>query len=225
MTNPLGVLAFATDDEIGLALPSAAGHLAAGGVLAYPTETVYGLGGDVDEASVRAVAALKGRADDKPFLILVDGRPMIERHDLDLTADAEALAEAFWPGPLTIVLRGGGSLPARVRGPGGGVAVRWTSHAAVTRLIAAHGRPLTSTSANPAGRPVATTASAIAAEWPSQVARGELLILNGGPLRASVPSTVVDCTGGAARLVRAGAIPSDSLRAVVPHLIVDAGTG
>src|SRR5687768_17352438 len=82
-------------------------HIAEGGVLGYPTETVYGLGSAADARSVERLATLKGRRAGKPFLLLVNGRAMAERAGLVFTASANALAAAFWPGPLTLVLRGG----------------------------------------------------------------------------------------------------------------------
>src|SRR5881397_4017814 len=117
-----------------------------GGLLAYPTETVYGLGSRAVQADVAALAALKGRSAGKPFLLLISDRSMAESHGLAFNASADALARAFWPGPLTLVLPGGsGRLPDLLRGPDGGIAVRWTSHHAIARLVAALGSPPTST--------------------------------------------------------------------------------
>jgi L-threonylcarbamoyladenylate synthase len=192
-------------------------------VLAYPTETVYGFGGAIDRDSVDALIRLKGRPPGKPFLLLVDGPPMIDRLDLHLPSYAARFVANHWPGPLTLVLRGGeGRVPARLRGPEGGVAVRWTSHAGISAVIRAHGAALTSTSANRPGVPPAQTAAEIVSQWPDAIARGVLRVLDGGRLTPSEPSTVVDCTGRHPRIIRPGAIPATELRESAPSLIGDA---
>jgi L-threonylcarbamoyladenylate synthase len=192
-------------------------------VLAYPTETVYGFGGAIDRESVDALVALKGRPPGKPFLLLVDGTAMIDRLDLHLPSYATRFVANNWPGPLTLVLRGGeGRVPARLRGPEGGVAVRWTSHPGIVRVIHAHGAALTSTSANRPRVPPAETAAEIVAQWPDSIARGVLRVLDGGRLVPSQPSTVVDCTGRHPRIIRPGAIPASALRESAPSLIGDA---
>jgi L-threonylcarbamoyladenylate synthase len=213
-------LAFATDPEIAAAIPAVEQHLAAGGLLAYPTETVYGLGSRPVEEDVAALARLKGRDAGKPFLLLVAGREMAERFGLALGTAALALTDRFWPGPLTVVLPvAEGTLPTALRGPQGGVAVRWTSHAGMARLIAAVDMPLTSTSANRPGGPTAPGAGAIADTFPGPVRRGRLLVLDGGALGTQPPSTVVDCTEAVPRLIREGAIPRAELRAAVGSLV------
>jgi L-threonylcarbamoyladenylate synthase len=194
-------------------------HLGAGGLLAYPTETVYGLGSRARDGEVEALARLKGRAPDKPFLLIVSDRTMAEAFGLAFGESANALARAFWPGPLTLVLPGGGGrLPDRLRGPEGGIAVRWTSHAGTAKLVAALGEPLTSTSANLPRMPPAPGAAAIARDFASAVRQGVLLVLDGGVLGNSPPSTVVDCTRPAARLVREGALTLEELRAAAGRL-------
>jgi L-threonylcarbamoyladenylate synthase len=212
-------LAFATEPEIAAAIPSVAQHLAAGGLLAYPTETVYGLGSRPVEEDVAALARLKGRDAGKPFLLLVASWEMAERFGLVLGTDARALTDRFWPGPLTVVLPGAeGKLPNALRGPEGGIAVRWTSHAGMARLIAAVDMPLTSTSANRPGGPTAPGVGAIADTFPGPVRQGRLLVLDGGALGNQPPSTVVDCTEPVPRLIREGAIPHAELRAAVGSL-------
>ncbi len=214
---------FWSADEVQAAVPHVVDHLVAHGLLAYPTETVYGFGGMVDHDSVEALVALKRRPPAKPFLVLVSGSAMIERLGLHLPPEAARLAAAHWPGPLTLVLPGGeGQLPARLRGPEGGIAVRWTSHPGLQRLIAALGSPLTSTSANLPGVPPATSAVEVVAQWRPVVARGALMVLDGGTLSPSPPSTVVDCTTRRLRVIRPGAIAAATLRATVPDLIGDA---
>jgi len=221
MTTP-GVVPFWSPAEIEASIPGTLAHLAANGVLAYPTETVYGFGGAIDEPSVDALVALKGRDPGKPFLVLVASSEMVARLDLRLAGDAARLAARHWPGALTLVLPGGDRrVPARLRGPEGGVAVRWTSHPAIARLLLAYGSPITSTSANRAGRPPAMSAAEIVADWSDAIRRSQLRVLDGGRLVPSPSSTVVDCTGRRLRVIRPGAIPSATLRESVPDLIGD----
>jgi len=204
-------LPFLTPEQRAAALPAVRAHLDRGGLLAYPTETVYGLGSRARAADVAALSALKGRAPGKPFLLLVASRQMAERAGLVFSPAANALAEAFWPGPLTLILPGGGRLPTALCGPEGGFAVRWTSHAAVARLIGELGEPLTSTSANRPGGPTAPGVGAIEDMFAGAVADGTLLILDGGVLGNVPPSTIVDCTSPRPRMVREGALPRAEL--------------
>ncbi len=197
-------------------------HLERHGILAYPTETVYGLGGAADREAVDALVQLKGRAPDKPFLLLVDGPRMIAELGLKLEGPAAALAEQYWPGALTLVLPGGDErIPHALRGPEGGVAVRWSPHPGVARLLLAYRCPITSTSANLPGVPPALSAGEIATQWSDAITRGALMVLDGGPLESSPPSTVVDCTGERPRVIRMGAVPVRTLRAGAPDLFGD----
>ena len=207
------ILPFQSDAEVAAALPRVRAHLERDGVLGYPTETVYGLGTEARDAALDALAEMKGRPPHKPFLLLVSSIPMAEACGLVFNQPARILAAEFWPGPLTLVLRGGeGRLPDRLRGAEGGIAVRWTSHPAIAQLITTMGRPLTSTSANRPGGPPAPGADRIVELFPEAVADGTLLVLDGGVLGNVPPSTLVDCTGPTSRLVREGAIPRSELR-------------
>ncbi|HEY3221469.1 MAG TPA: L-threonylcarbamoyladenylate synthase [Gemmatimonadales bacterium] len=212
-------LAFQTPAEVAAAIPRVVAHLRDGRLLAYPTETVYGLGSRALQADVAALAALKGRTAGKPFLLLISDRAMAEAHGLAFNASADALARAFWPGPLTLVLPGGsGRLPDLLRGPDGGIAVRWTSHHAIAELVAALGAPLTSTSANLPGQPPGPGADAIARDFAPAVASGQVLVLDGGVLGNRPPSTVVDCTRPRAQIVREGTLSVHELRRAVGRL-------
>ena len=216
-------LPFWSREEVDAAVPRAIMHLEARRVLAYPTETVYGFGGAIDRDSVAALVQLKRRPPGKPFLLLVAGSDMLERLDLHFPTYAAAMAARHWPGPLTLVLPGGERRVApQLRGPEGGVAVRWTSHAAMQRMIRTYGQAITSTSANRPGVPPATSAPEIVSQWAEAIARGTLLVLDGGRLEMSPPSTVVDCTGRRPRVIRPGAIPATVLRQSAPQLIGDA---
>jgi L-threonylcarbamoyladenylate synthase len=208
--------------EVEGAIGATIAHLQSGLVLGYPTETVYGFGTAVDHDAVERLVAMKSRPPSKPFLLLIAGSEMLSRLDLHLTSAAARLAARHWPGPLTLVLPGGERrVPERLRGPEGGVAVRWTSHPALLRLLASYGDPITSTSANRPGLPPAMAASEIVQQWSDAIGRGLLRVLDGGRLTPSPPSTVVDCTGRRARVIRPGAIASAVLRESAPDLIGD----
>ena len=214
------MIPFRTSEEIAAGISAVVTHLSRRGVIGYPTETIYGFGSAVSAAAVARLAALKGRAPGKPFLLLVASRDMIAQVGLRLTEAGERFAAAFWPGPLTLVLPGGErELPDVLRGPEGGVAVRWTSHPGASRLVSVLGAPITSTSANRPRETPAATGAEIEATFAGAVRDGTLLVLEAGVLRASPPSTVVDCTGAAPRLVREGALRAAVLRAVVPALV------
>ena len=214
---------FWSPDEVQAALTPVIPHLQARGVLAYPTETVYGFGTMVDFESVEKLVTLKRRPPAKPFLLLVANSAMLSRLGLTLSAQAAHLAARHWPGPLTLVLPGGeGQLPPRLRGPEGGIAVRWTPHPGLQRLITALGSPLTSTSANRPGVPPAMRAGEVVEQWTAEIQRGLLMVLDGGALPPSPPSTVVDCTGRRLRVIRPGAISAATLRDTVPDLLGDA---
>jgi L-threonylcarbamoyladenylate synthase len=223
MTNASVLVPFWSEEEVQRAITGAIAHLASNRVLAYPTETVYGFGGGVNEEAVDALIRLKKRPKGKPFLLLINGSAMLERLDLHLTSASAALAARHWPGPLTLVLRGGERrVPRVLRGPEGGVAVRWTSHTGLAILIAAYGAPLTSTSANRPRVAPAVAAPEIVDQWGDAIRSGMLRVLDGGRLTSSPPSTVVDCTGARPRVIRPGAISARVLRESVPHLIGDA---
>ena len=213
------ILPFRTEAEIEAAIPRVASHLVAGKLLAYPTETVYGLGSAPTLSALAALARLKGRPEGKPFLILISSRRMAEDWGLVFNASASALAESFWPGPLTLVLRGGeGRLPDELRGREGGIAVRYTSQAGIARLISVTGEPLTSTSANRPGGPPAPGPDRLVDLFGEEERRGLLLVLDGGVLGNVPPSTLVDCTEPMPRMVREGAIPRAELRRAAGRL-------
>lgn len=213
------ILPFRTEADVAAALPVVAAHLRRGGLLAYPTETVYGLGSAPEAGPLEALAELKGRPKGKPFLLLIAGREMAERFGLQFNASARALAGAFWPGPLTLVLPGGeGRLPERLRGAEGGIAVRHTSQPGMQRLVAALDLPITSTSANRPGGAPAPGAAKLVELFRTAIDAGDLLVLDGGALGNVPPSTLVDCTGPVPALIREGAIPREELRRAVGRL-------
>lgn len=192
-------------------------HLHTGGLIAYPTETVYGFGCVPDPPAIERLARLKRRAPAKPFLLLV--RSPDDARGLDWNASARRLADRFWPGPLTLILADpAGSWPVGVRGPDGTVALRVSSHPAVAAILAAADGPVTSTSANLPGDAAATDAAGAARAAGAGTGRegeGGILVLDGGALPPSPSSTIVDCTAAPARLVRAGALSLERLGEVV----------
>lgn len=190
-------------------------HLRSGGLLAYPTETVYGLGGLVEEGPLRALAALKRRDADKPFLLLLPHRRAAS--GLTWNECARRLAERLWPGPLTLVLPDPGrSFPARARGGGGGVAVRMSPAPVVRQILQEVGAPITSTSANPpGGRPARSGADA--AEAAGALGADERLwVIDAGAIPPAPASTLVDCTKPDPVVLRAGALHPSELRAICP---------
>lgn len=201
-------------------------HLRTGGILGYPTETVYGLGGDPSPRVIETIRTLKGREEKKPFLLLLpggepDGKEL-RRWGFNPPDWAQRLSELFWPGPLTLVLKDTkGRFPLGVRSTGGGVAVRISSDPFVQDLMARWGGPLISTSANRGGELSSLTAEEVRAAFASVLGGDQILIVDGGPSPSSVPSTLIDCTGGVPLLLRRGAIPVEVLRTALPELHED----
>lgn len=200
------VVAYRTAADRAAAADRVREHLAEGGIIAYPTETVYGLGCALLPEALERLAAFKGP---RPFLLLIHGPG--EADALRWTPAARRLADAFWPGPLTLALDDPGhAFPAQVRGPDGAVAVRVSPHPAIPDLLTAAGGPITSTSANRPGGEAATTGAAAMALVDG--VRG-LLVLDGGVLPPARPSTIVRC-GDGARILRAGELSRAALERV-----------
>ena len=204
-------------------LDALADHVQEGGLLVHPTETVYGLGSRPAGTGLHALLRAKGRGPERPVLLLTadpDPAP-----GLAWTSEARALADAFWPGPLTLVLHDPENrYPEGVRNVSGGVAVRNTLHPLIRALVHALEEPLTSTSANAPGDPPALRAHEAAQALQGLTGGGAsetqegFRTLDGGPLRPSAPSTLVDCTGPQARVLREGALPTRALQDVVPGI-------
>ena len=213
---------FWSPEEVEAALAGTIAYLQEGGVLAYPTETVYGFGTMIDREAVERLVLLKRRPPAKPFLLLISDTRMLARLGLNMTRSASMLASRHWPGPLTLVLPGGERrIPERLRGPEGGIAVRWTPHPGLQRLISVLGDPITSTSANLPRQAPAVTAREIVSQWRNELTLGKIRLLDGGRLPPSPASTVVDCTGRVPRVIRPGALSAATLRESVPDLIGD----
>ena len=193
-------------------LAEAVDLLRSGKVVAYPTETLYGLGVDAADASaVRRLRALKGRDEGKPILVLVDGLTMLESIAGPIPDAAKACVERFWPGPLSIVLPADSRLPRELTAGTGTIGVRVSSHPVARLLPALLGSPITSTSANPTGSPGAASAEAVAEAFGS----GVDLILDTGTAVSPTPSTVIDFTSTEPRILREGAVPREALFRVI----------
>lgn len=192
-------------------------HLRRGGLLVYPTETVYGLGGIPRRGIVARIAALKGREPGKPMLILIPRRESVA--DLVWPEAATELASVFWPGPMTLILTDRESrFPAGVRSPSGGVAVRVSPHPLVKAIVEGLDEPIVSTSANePGGVPALDVREAMRTAEALGVGE-DLWVLDGGDLPSSLPSTIVDCSGGVPTVLREGSVPLAQIRRVLPDL-------
>lgn len=179
-----------------------------GRLLAFRTDTFYGVGADpFNPAALRRIDELKGR-EGKPILVLVSDRAWAERLTESRGPAFDFLGERFWPGPLTLVLRADTRLPEELTAGTGTVGVRYPADEAVCRFVEACGGVLTATSANRAGRPPARSAGEALAAFPS----GLDLIVDAGETEAEKPSTVVDISGGAARLIREGVLAWREIR-------------
>jgi L-threonylcarbamoyladenylate synthase len=203
---------FVTADDVARSTPQIVEHLRAGGLIAYPTETVYGFGGLIRDDALTALAALKSRDDTKPFLVLI--REPSDVPAIEWTPQARKLANAFWPGPLTIALRVQADFPARIISDEGTIAVRATPHAGVRALLESLGEPITSSSANTPRNPPATSTDEVV-DVLETLGQTDVLVLDGGALMPSSPSTLVDCSVSPPRVLRAGAITIEALTQVV----------
>jgi L-threonylcarbamoyladenylate synthase len=183
-------------------LAAAAAVLRAGGVVAYPTDTLYGLAVDPrSDAAVARLFAIKGRGASSP-IALIAGDPRTAEHAGAFGALERRLAAAFWPGPLTVVVPATGNMAAALA-PGGTIGVRVPAHAVARQLSLAFGECITATSANRTGWPACVTADEVAAAVGEHVD----VLIDAGPTAGGAPSTVVEVVLGRVTLHRAGAVP------------------
>jgi L-threonylcarbamoyladenylate synthase len=185
------------------ALEEAAMVLRADGLVAFPTETFYGLGAAaLRPAAVRRVFAVKGRSEGKPLLVLVDSVDMVERLAATVSARARELMAHHWPGALTLVLAARPDVPTEVTAGSATIGVRLSAHPVARALVSALGGPITAPSANPADAEPPTTASGVVGYFGDALP----LVLDGGPTPGGAPSTVLDVSVEPPRLIRAGAV-------------------
>ena len=199
----------------------AAALLRAGELVAFPTETVYGLGADAlnGEAAARIFAA-KGRPADNPLIAHIAGESgLAGLIALEPCACARALMRAFWPGPMTLIFPKSPRVPREVTAGLDTVAVRMPSHPVARALIRAAQTPIAAPSANRSGRPSPTTAAHVLEDMEGRIP----LILDGGPCEVGLESTVVDVTGARPRILRPGGVTLEMLEGVVGDVDVDEG--
>jgi L-threonylcarbamoyladenylate synthase len=184
-------------------IPAAAKIISAGGVIAFRTDTFYGLGADPFNArAVARIRELKAREENKPILLLLSDASLADRFIADVSEAFEEVARKFWPGPLTIVGAAVSNLPPEITAGTGTVGVRVPADSDVRDLVRACGGALTATSANPSGREPARSAQDVRDYFPG----GIDLVIDGGEVTATEPSTVLDVTTVPPRVVRQGAL-------------------
>ena len=184
------------------ALEQAAAALRTDELVAFPTETFYGLGAAaLRPAAVRRVFAVKGRPEGKPLLVLVDSVAMAEGLAAAISPRARELMARHWPGALTLVLPARPEIPLEVTAGSGTIGVRLSAHPLARALVSALGAPITAPSANPTDQAPPTTAAGVVAYFGDAA-----LVLDGGPTPGGEPSTVLDVTVEPPRLIRAGAV-------------------
>lgn len=189
-----------------------------GGLVAIPTETVYGLGADgLNEEAVASIFAAKGRPQDNPLILHVAEPGEIEKFCHSIPKAAYTLAERFWPGPLTMVLPARDIVPKRTTGGLSTVAVRCPDNDVTRAIIRLSGVPIAAPSANLSGKPSTTTAAHVLHDHDGKIDA----IVDGGPCRVGVESTIVDLTDAHPRLLRPGGITPEQLKEVLGELVID----
>ncbi len=196
-------------------IASAARLLRRGALVAYPTETVYGLGASgLDRKAVERVFAAKGRPPDRPLLLAVTGPDMLDAVVREVSDQARALMDAFWPGPLSLILPRSDRVPDAVTAGGEGVGIRCPDHPVARELIRRAGIPVTAPSANISGQPSCRSASEVLEHLGGRIA----CVIDGGLLQGILESTVLDMTAEVPVVVRRGAVDVSDLRECGPVL-------
>ena len=189
-----------------------------GQLVAIPTETVYGLGANgLDEGAVAKIFEAKGRPQDNPLILHICGPEQIGNFCAQVPPAAYQLAEAFWPGPLTMVLPARDIVPKRTTGGLNTVAIRCPDNDVTREVIRLAGVPIAAPSANLSGKPSTTTAQHVLHDHDGKIAA----IVDGGPCRVGVESTIVDLTEQRPRLLRPGGIGPEALLTVLGNLVID----
>lgn len=196
----------------------AAQILRQGGLLAIPTETVYGLGANgLDPVAVAGIFRAKGRPQDNPLILHIPSESWLERYCEQVPPLAYELARHFWPGPLTLILKRKPCVPDVVTGGLDTVGMRCPDHPVTRAVLTAAGLPVAAPSANTSGRPSPTTAEHVLEDMAGKIDG----ILDGGPCRVGVESTILDLTVSPPRLLRPGGLPLEALEAVAGEIAVD----
>lgn len=194
--------------------------LADGGLVAIPTETVYGLAADaLNGKAVAEIFAAKGRPMDNPLIVHIADFADIEKFDLvsEIPASAYKLAETFWPGPLTIIMKKGAAIPDEVSAGLSTVAIRFPSHKVAQKIISAAGTPLAAPSANLSGSPSPTTAQHVMSDMDGKIEA----VLDGGACEVGLESTVITLATDVPRVLRPGGITVEQLREVLGEVEID----
>ena len=192
--------------------------IAKGGLLGIPTETVYGLGANgLDEKAVADIFEAKGRPQDNPLILHVPSEDWLERYCEDIPAVAYELADRFWPGPLTMILKRKANVPDVVTAGLDTVGMRCPDCAVTREIIAAANVPVAAPSGNASGRPSPTTAAAMLEDMEGKIDA----LLDGGPCAVGVESTIIDLTVEPPRLLRPGGVTLEELEEVLGEVAVD----
>jgi len=212
---------FVDKKEIYSQVVDASNLLAEGQVVAFPTETVYGLGADAtsDEA-VQGIFQAKGRPSDNPLIVHIATKEQLKQLVTEIPLQAERLMDAFWPGPLTIILPSKDRVSSYVTAGLSTVGIRMPDHPVALAIIEKSGKPIAAPSANTSGKPSPTTASHVWEDLNGRIAG----IVNGGPTNVGVESTVIDCTQLPPMILRPGSITPEMISEVIGHIEVDPST-
>lgn len=199
-------------------IDEAAAILRDGGLLGIPTETVYGLGANgLNEEAVAHIFEAKGRPQDNPLILHIPDASWLERYCKDISLTAYQLAEAYWPGPMTMILKRKDIVPDAVTAGLDTVGMRCPAHPLCREIIAASGVPVAAPSGNTSGRPSPTTAQHMLEDMDGKIDA----IVDGGSCSVGVESTIIDLTETPARLLRPGGITLEQLEAVLGEVAVD----
>lgn len=200
------------------AIRKAADLIKSGELVALPTETVYGLGADgLNPEAVAKIFQAKGRPQDNPLILHIADAAQLDMLCNNIPASAWQLAEAFWPGPLTMVLPAKSIVPKCTTAGLPTVAVRCPDHDATRKIIALAGVPIAAPSANLSGKPSTTTADHVFHDHDGKLP----LIIDGGPCRVGVESTIIDLTEQPPRLLRPGGVTPEQLTAILGEIVID----
>ncbi|MBQ6206244.1 MAG: threonylcarbamoyl-AMP synthase, partial [Oscillospiraceae bacterium] len=204
--------------EAGVKIKEAGEILRGGGLVAMPTETVYGLGADgTNPDAVQRIFDVKGRPQDNPLILHLSGPQWLPRYCADIPPLAFVLARKFWPGPLTFVLKRRNNVPDVITAGLDTVAVRCPNHPVAQALIRELGVPIAAPSANVSGRPSCTTAQEVLADMEGKIEA----VADGGPCAVGVESTILDMTELPPRLLRPGGVSVEAIEALIGPIVVD----